>query len=297
MRWRVGWWSGYSGEVGDGRRLLSVVASNMPSGSMVVVREEEREASIFSCKVRRLPFPIWALGLGGGDCEGAGRYLAIIDSSGDVPCTMHIECIEHAPDRRQKPRNLVGQATKSRNAHSPANSWAGMQRLTHLSRPLERATPYFHHHDMRQLFLAGLVRGARPIEVWEFLPSESTGGFGRRRKCRRLHRAIWRSCAAVAHEPVKMHILQIMHGLTLPFRMNFQVPYTPIRLNRVSVGFDFLAHPRQVPVAADRDINDHQRFGLSAHSPQNLVETPLYAKFHSVYPPRNLDPLRLLMAS
>ena len=45
MRWR-GWfgsWSGYYGKMGDGRRLLSVVGSNVPSGSMVVVREEERE--------------------------------------------------------------------------------------------------------------------------------------------------------------------------------------------------------------------------------------------------------------
>lgn len=99
-------------------------------------------------------------------------------------------------------------------------TWWDMEcrELTYLARPLERATWHFHHHDMPQLFLAGLVRGVRwSIKVWELLPSGSTGGFGRRLKCRRLHRAIWRSCAAVAHEPVKCTTFQIMHRLKLPF--------------------------------------------------------------------------------
>lgn len=40
-----------------------------------------------------------------------------------------------------------------------------------------------------------------------------------------------------------MHIFQIMHRPKLPFLHEFPGSYTPIRLNRVSVGFDFLATP------------------------------------------------------
>lgn len=183
----------------------------MLSGSVVVVREDEREASIFSCKVRRLPFPIWALG------SGAGRWQLSIPL-----VTFHAQCTLNALSmRRIDGRNRETWWDKQPRPGMPTprrNHGLECRELTYLARPLERATRHFHHHDMPQLFLAGLVRGVRwSIKVWELLPSGSTGGFGRRLKCRRLHRAIWRSCAAVAHEPVKCTTFQIMHRPKLPF--------------------------------------------------------------------------------